>query len=539
MGVDARPETEAPAAGGGASTRIGAVLVAGRRLVDEHYLVVVGIASLALYVATWPVNRVEAEDGFVYAQYAEDGAEGLNPRHLLYQPLVRGTYLVVHAVVPAVRAHGVMTVISLISSVLTMCLVAWVLREMLGRALAVTLAATATLGVSYGFWRYATEADAYALANLLAVAVFVLAFRWTDGKGLTAAAILGALTVLVHIGTALGVLAAIPLGLVRRVGFRRAVQYGVTVTAIIVVTGAIAMVVTGSTLDALEETAPYSGPLTFVAGAAGIAVTVVSGNFIFAYERVSEQLNTALSASSFVEEVYLGRHAGAFVRVGSLLTVLLVVGVVLYGLIAWFRYRDRADAVPRDIATTIVVWLIGLTVIGVAGSGGNPEGWLFILPPAALALALWPLPALRRGAPALLVLLPVALLLHNFVGGMAMLQSPEGDYNRASSVWLLEHAGPEDVVVLAGDYDFTGYVQYHSDATVYAANEFTAAELEAFAREADGDVYVTAEVVEPTPFTFALGPDSQAEMAQFADDVADDLEVVHRSETGGPVYLLR
>lgn len=531
------------------SLRLHPALARSTRFVSQHYLAVLAAASLVLYVFAWPENRIEADDGYFYAYKVEQGGDALNARHLLYEPSMRLVLVLSRLVHRDITAHTVMSVVSLVAALLTVCLVAWIIRELFHRSVWVALSAAACLTVSYGFWRYATEAEVYALAAFLTLAAIALAFGRIDTVGIITAGVIAATAVLVHAGTAAAVLFAVPIGLLRADSIRRTLTYTATAGSLILLIGIAATHITDSQIGALGARPADSGLVTYAASFVGAGQTVLSGNFLFSYPAFTGALEGAFPARSFVEETFLGQHATLITRTVGPVSAILALGALGYALaIAWRRRGDgSAVPAPRGPATAIVSWFAALSIVGVLGSGGEPEGWLMVLPAAAIALGAWVLPHVAHARPGLLVALPTLLLLHNSVAGLQMLQSADSDYNRVTTSWLLAAISPDDAVITGGDHDLTAFIRYHSEAAVYPMNEHTAEQLEGvISGPVTGDVYMTSDVLEPSgplvniyPDSFAAQQATEAERRQFVESIDHRLELVHRQEIGSDVYVVR
>ena len=137
-------------------------------------------AALALFLLTFPENHVEAEDAYDYAWTVEQGGRGLfHSFHLLYLPLMRALWHWARLPAAGLRAYPVMATASLLCGAAAVTVLFRTVRRF--RDTGTALFAAAGLAVSYGFWRYACEAEVYVPASLATMAAFACAFR--EGRG--------------------------------------------------------------------------------------------------------------------------------------------------------------------------------------------------------------------------------------------------------------------------------------------------------------------------------------------------------------------
>src|SRR5439155_356508 len=101
---------------------------------------------------------------------------GGNVRHLLFLPLSRGVYNGLHALGLGASSYVVMKWISSVAMAAAVLLMPLVLHRRLGLSSFASWATAVGFGISYGIWRYANEAEVYAIVVLLLVLVCWFAF---------------------------------------------------------------------------------------------------------------------------------------------------------------------------------------------------------------------------------------------------------------------------------------------------------------------------------------------------------------------------
>ncbi len=517
--------------------------------------IAVALALAVVYAVLAPRNRTEAEDAYDYAWSVEHGSGRalLHPHHMAYLPLMQGVYAAARAVAGPVRAHPVMAAVSAGCAGAAVVLLAVLLAGPLGADRRRAWAAAAGLASSYGFWRYAAEAEVYAPVLALALGAWVVAGnarRWT---GWVLSGALGGASVLVHVFAAIPAMVAVPLWLGMRRGPRAALIHGgcaaVLAAAVYACAelsplqdaGASAAGPTDShTLQGVQrpadgEPARASPPsvrvigdlppgdllrreggvssASFVRAGVGFAQSLVSGNFLFAQPRFAGAMRARYPARMLDEEIFMGRAARPWMRVvpwgtlaGLFVAALAWIGAVARG--AAMRRRGaehpksniQHPASNSQQATSNIqqptsniqqstmggqglegagggtsmawkaamvagaVWFVLHTGLPVWKEPGNPELWIAASP------AVWILAAVLGSAlavPARIgTALVVALAVHNWAGGLALLRDPAGDYNAAKAASVLSEARPGDVVLTAGGPVFFRHLRYRCAAEV-------------------------------------------------------------------------
>jgi hypothetical protein len=175
-------------------------------------LVLVWLGVGSLYILTAAGNRSEVDDAFAYADAVENASwSGLvsvaHTSHLLFLPGWRLSYAATSALGLDWRAYDVMRVANSFIAAGAVLMLFAVLHGRFGSSTFAAGAAAACFGLSYGFWRYANEGDAYPLAALAVLTYCWLVF--SEDGGLQPAVLAGvaaAFAVLIHI---LGVIPAV------------------------------------------------------------------------------------------------------------------------------------------------------------------------------------------------------------------------------------------------------------------------------------------------------------------------------------------
>lgn len=506
-------------------------------------LAIAGVA--ACYVLTAPGNRSEAEDAYLYAAQVEQGEPGtlVHRHHLVYVPVMRALYLAAHAVGLPVRAYPLMCWVGAIAAALAMALFHGILRRMLGWREAGW--AAGLLAVSYGFWRYAAEAEIYVPAVALGLATVALTLR-REGRGV-AAGLMGAMAIATHVMNALPALLAAPLLLAfrrdRDSRRRAAVQVAVTLVATALAYGAALPVMSrdrGGTMGASERAHPEEMP---VKAMVGFGQSVVSGNFLFGFGSFRDAMTKVFPYREFREEFEMGLAAKPASRVAPWLTLGIL---ALLGLAAMWR-RDDASipawaAVRSDEAVRLRrlagLWFVIHAAVALVFEPSNPEMWIMALPPFWMLASSW---FVMRGRTDLLPLVACALAWHNQLGGMWLLGNPEGDYLARRTDWLVRELRADDTVLTTESEVFARRLRYVSGARVETLRGWSEGELVARYRELclrPGRLFVLADVFDPAEALQPRMPGSYEAMAGLAAAIRLESGKVHDDRFGG-VYERR
>lgn len=462
--------------------------------------ILAGILAFGLLLWTAPVNRSEAEDAFYYAMRVEQpsAAREYHAHHALYLPAGRLLYRAALALGLEVRGLEVLSAWSRVSGAVCVGLLAWLLGRM-GRP-----AGPAALGLlgSYGFWRYASEAEIYAPVMVLSLLAFAAAARPGSRSGPWGVALCLAAALLLHV-VALAAWAGVTAMLWDR-GRRRA-ALGVGLGAALVAGGVLAG------LHAREGLVLFADPAVVRAGGLGALAravpafghTLASGNFVFANPAWADFVQQLFPGRLLAEEMFMGRHApaGTVWVAGFTLTVVVAAGVVRMADAILARRADAPDRDRRALARGACVWLALSAAAALWIEPGNPEMWLMALPAAWLWIGLtWNSgPGIRAAVPWALT---AALLTHNWVGGMRLLRDPAADYPARKGDAVAGLAGPNDRILTADSHSFVTYLAYRTGAEVLDAKFLSLEEFDQGVRSwprVSGRVWVFDDVWNPLP----------------------------------------
>jgi len=438
------------------------------------------------------VNRTEAEDAFSYAYQVENnGVEWLyHPHHLLYGAVSKDLYNGARLLGYSGGAYDMLRLISAICGAGAILIFFRFCYKRFSMRPVSSLLCSGLLLFSYGFWRYAAEAEVIVpAAFMMLLAIY---FAVAPDKPLSQVAVAGVLcgvSVLFHILNVIPVFLAVPLFYAIQREWKEMLMHLASALAV------VAVAYLGvyhfedeqlfSSYLALREFTPAS----FIKAGIGFSQCVASSNFILGFEGVRSMLVDLFPSRMLLEELYLGTSLPQWQVLTASFTALLLatcgLAVVVLAIKAILlkqrgeRRRDRIGSLG-GLATLAValVWFLAYTGAILLLEPGNPEVWVmglvpfwlffcgFIVAPLSKKNFLWPV-----------LLLTILLGIHNYCGGMLPLQDPAGNYNRQKADWIMKNAEDGDIVLTAGNPVFERYLRYFSVAEVVYLHEWSEEKL--------------------------------------------------------------
>ena len=306
----------------------------------------------------------------------------------------------------------------------------------------------------------------------------------------------------------------------------------------------------------------------------GLGQALVSGNFLFAQPRFADAMQARYPARMLEEEVFMGRAARPWMRgvPWATLAALLVAALAWIGTVA--RGVRRAESNSRQPTANNqqptmdvqgledfgaggskgwkaamaagAVWFVAHAGLLILTEPGNPELWIAALPSVWVMAAAIGSAARASLKPAVAV--AAALAVHNWAGGLALLQDPASDYNATKAATVLSLAGPGDTVVTAGGPVFFRHLRYHSPADVVDAwtgegrNEISGEWSQVSGAEsggvaAPGRLMVLGDVFAPPPSLEIRFPEAAGRLRAWAAEVRGSA-VELRDDAFGGVFRL-
>ena len=439
-------------------------------------------AIVMFYALTAAGNLSEPDDAFAFAYRAERFAltHFSDPRLLGYHVLGRVLWLGSEALGLGIRGLEILRGISVLGAAACLWLMFRILVRDLGVAALPAFLSTALLAFSYGFWRYAAEADVYVPAMALCAAILHLLLQSDTGwRRHAAIGALAGLCVLFYQPNAIPLFLVFPWLLLRN-GVGSAFAYCAAGSL-----AAIAGYLTGyfaywdAPLDLMsfraflaqrsEEfmVAPLSLKtlaVSIVRSGFALGHDLVSSNWVFGLPHAERVVQRIFGAHVIEEELFLARHAGVLVYLPLL--ILPLAGAAAWRVLA-AAWPLRLQAVRRRPLPLIGLWA-GATalVIGRLNPGGI-EAWIVVLLPLSLLVAVGIVaPACERRGTRAVWLMLVAFALHNWLGGMALVQSRQSDLTYLRGAWAAANAQQDDLVIVVGNVNLAESLRYRGRARV-------------------------------------------------------------------------
>lgn len=506
---------------------------------------------LTVFLFYWSTNienHTEADDAFEYALQVEADSHPwlYHPHHLLYGVLTKKAY---HALVgmgyPG-RAYPFLVFVSSLSAAAAVFLFYRFCYSRYSMRPVSSLFAAGFLALSYGFWRYACEAEVIQPAAVLVLwSVYLATAPKTNVWFVLYAAGVAASSVLFHVTNIIPVFVAIPLFYLLSRKPRYAMAH--TLVAGGLVLSAYAWVYTHRPSLAFSQSMPsflerlYGSLLS--KGLVGFGQCLLSGNFMFGYQGFSQGLVKMFPARMLAEEIYMGRHLSLFQCVAPVITVGMFLVVSIYGLFravsSWKHelQHGKAGALMMvggwQTLAVVLLWFVGYASVVLLLEPGNPEVWVLgLIPFWLLACGLLISPIARANELWIVLLMLLALGVHNYVGGIGLLKKTDSDYNRQKAEWVLENSTKGDLILTAGNPVFVRYLHYYANATVMdlnAANPERVAEAIPVADK----VFVLNDVFEYPPSMRVRFPSTAQRVDKYAAELKPRVKQRVASEFGG------
>lgn len=566
----------------------------------------------AMYSATAPQNHAEAEDVYDFALKVEQGtfADQAGVNRVLALPAFGVAYQTARALGYSGRAFELMILINRLLAVACVFLFYKILCATAtpsAQARKPTtgsqqLSAALLLAFSYGFWRYANEAETYMLASVLLLGAWRLALLQPPTAGSRLSAVLcpliSAFGVLVHLLNAVPLLLIIPLYYLLSKDWKKALWHG-GLTGLLVLAGyaicspRLDFSGLGAQNHALEGGLSAANLLR---GGIAFGQCLVSGNFLFGFESFREMLVHLFPSRMLAEEFFMAAHMPGWIKWagGATLSLFAVcglgVGVLIFKGVRGGGKRKTEDgrlkgailsrqssvfgnlsAVRCPLFVASLVWFLLYAAAVIRTEAGSPELWIMALVPFWLLAA-----SLLRGAspfaeasedawgreqgestdrgnatadvgcrvgsqsrksamwPWFLV---IVLFTHNLIAGLLPVLPKQTDYHTAKAAWILEHAGPDDLVLTDYEPVMIFYLRYHLQAAVLNSGQLSPDQLHARLGAAGGHVYALASFFEPMASMRLRSPHLYAQMKEMGGQLRPRFKQVHDDAFGGVFRL--
>ena len=511
----------------------------------------VALLLIVIYSITAPKNHSEAEDVYQFANVVEQGtfADQAGVNRVLALPMFGIAYKGAQWLGYSGRAFPFMIFINRLLAVACLFLFYDVLSRMCRRCPACPdssdlrpLNSVLCLAFSYGFWRYANEAETYLLALIFALGAWCLVIkgRWLFAIGCSAVG------VLVHLLNLIPLLFIIPLYYLLSKEWKKAVLHGV-------LTGVLVAVVYGICFHSLEWSELGArhhlgeagvGLSNLLRGGIAFGQCIVSGNFLFGFESFRDLLVKFFPSRMLGEEFFMATQMSRWISWVGCVTVGLLGcwGVWALGMggrngadasrfVAKKREINASGLKPNAFIISGMVWLILYAFAILRTESGSPELWIMALIPFWVMVGPW---IKGRWAWGLVML----LFVHNLIAGLLPVMSENSDYHRAKGQWLVENSAVDDLILTSYEPILIFYLDYYSVARVVNSGEWGFEEIEAWLETHGGKAYAFFSFFQPLESMRVRSPLQYEKMRETGQRLHSAFGKVVDDEFGG-IYKLK
>lgn len=527
---------------------------AGRSRLERRTVWLLFGLALALLLLSAPTVHTEADDAFAIAHDIEQASlrEGLSPRQPLFIPVMQGAFRTARAIGLADRSFGFVSVVNALFAAGAVALQYLLLRRRLRLPMNPALAGAGLLAATYGFWRFATEVEVYAMALFAGLLTAYLGFAVRiSASSYVAVGVVAAAASMVHVLNGVVALVAVPVFLVLARQIRAlGVYVAVLIPLLILGTTGAYLVASPDDESYLQFYASNAGRFALssnhvLRAGIGVGQALISSEFLFSYTQFGDDLSRIVPERALDDEEFFGQRVGAVSRALMSTTMVLAVAAFLAAVAVAAPGVLQRRRLP--VVAGLLGWLVVFSSYQIARGGSDgPEAWQFVVPPATMLVTVGLAGSHRRltraGVPLILLVACALLVLHNGLG-IALLKDTGRDRNVAKAEWVLENTGPEDVVLTADGPLFTRYLRYEADAEVIylLAREWEDVDLTRAlerAAAAPGRVYATADVFDPPGRLRRGSPARYTQLVEFARAVTPQFDRIANDDFGG-TYTLR
>jgi hypothetical protein len=497
------------------------------------------LLALLVYRLSWPGNQHEAEDAYLYAlQVADQNSHPTlwHRHHNLFIPLMKAAYRGICRAGLTLSSFEWLSWVSTISGALTVSLTYLLARRRQRICRDFSLITAATVMFCYGFWRYSCTPETYApAASLCLLFIYLVSAVPGSRRSFFAAVLAGSVAIGFHAVSAAAVLFASPVLLWLQKRKREAVILVLLVGGVTACHYYLAFL-----FPAPPETAPagielmaagqpeeaggaggFLPPLTSFA-VAGLAFpqALVAPGFLLGVPAFREWLDSYFASRNMTEELFLGRNlAGTAVVDISFVTFAMIAVLVAWSLWAFRRGEpDLKQALRQNCIPALLIWFALSAGAVFLTEPGNPELWVLALVPFCISAAFIFFKHVPRQAAAVRSsILISALALHNWFGGMLLLQNPDYDLNLKVAELANKVVRHEDLVLTARSEITERYLAYLTEAE--CLNIIAFARNHRLRLKVPGpyaNIYATGDVFDPPLYLKSKRPRAYKHVLQFS-----------------------
>jgi hypothetical protein len=500
---------------------------------------IMGVAVLALFLATRAVTHVEAEDSVHYIRQITNGhiRDLFYPNHLLFNSVNWITYQAWIMLGYVGSAELPTQVNNSIAGAFTVCLLMLTMQR-LGFTLLPTLLAAIGLTSSYGFWAYSAEAETYVqplpFLWLALHRLVVLSQRNERVSDFVWLGIYVSLATLLHqqhvfmvfiIGFAIAVLwwrsgAYPPVEYL----LQRLALYG-GICAVLIGTPYLLVPYLVYGLTDLRDIFDWSkgaagtGIFTYtpwawsnvLKSAVGISHALWGMHFLFGFDLFNRLMFLVFPNKILDEELLIAANLSR-VQVWFCLTALIISAISMTRLLIsavcqhpWQQHeassRDIMDRALLTITVVVIPMWLAYGLWNTVWEPSNAEFW--IAPLSFIWLFLFWSPKSFTGGVSIRekwgATAVVTLFLCTFLGSILPQLNRDVDYWYKANEPLIRYAHADDVIITEGGWISKGYLMLYTPAEIISPSGHSIKELDELIGSTRGNVYISSWVEKPPP----------------------------------------
>ncbi len=513
----------------------------------QQYLIAFFIVLL-FYLLSFPENRHENDDGYRYAHLVKEGSVQhlARPKFVLYLPLMKVLYTIADMLSPfTLDTYTFLCFVSSAAASLSLILLFITLYKQLKLSLTVSILGACLFLFAYDQWRYAVEADVYALSNLLIICILYSFLRLKNsGKEIQSrdtilVGIMAGFAVLIYKPNFIPVFICMPLLLHYKKNTFPIISY--MITGGLVILPSYFLAYKYLQIDVNDFSYFIFSGMDKVQGSMKmifflLPTKIISANFIFGIDFVLDTINRQFPAHILEEEVYAARQNGVlnYIALCSAgITLLLSVGLCI---------RNVKNIKINTLHPLIWIALFWFLIYGISLAfmdPNSPEPWSMTILPMVLIITLLLFdPYVKKYNYRLPGILLLLIFVHNTVGGFTIVRSLEGNLTHYKSIWVIDNAKQDDLVLTLGSSNLMGYIAYHTGAQVkyFDVMDTTCIQTAIEKIQQGHKVYFTEEVLSPSPSIKYRNPEGYLQVLQFLERNREQFRCVNSGSETGKIY---
>lgn len=458
-----------------------------------------------IFIAFYPANRTEVDDGFWYAAGIRDEPylDLFNPRFFLFLPAFKSLYDVISLTGLRIDPYHLMCAVNMIFAGLTIILLYDILRQFMHFKERTALFIVILLAVSYEFWRYSVEAEVYIVSMFLILMMLRMFLQFkhdASWQSIVAICIAGAFTTLLYKPNFIPLYAVFPAILLYYKRFNAFVIY-YAVSAVLIV-GAFFVVYTQ--LETTDSFLAYLfGGTNDPVGNPAVAVLIIASNilsvmWIFSFDEASTFIIEKFPHKVIEEEIYLAQQVG-HAKYFLLAVLIALACIIAVFFVNAFRRRKMYRLGRFRILAIIILWIAVYGGFLLIMDPTSNEPWLMLQIPFVVLFGAVLIEPLQNRQWWLAFAFLILVFINNTVGGMNLLRDLNYDYYYQKSRWLIHNTTSDDYIISYGPISFVRYLRYYTDAEVLNMEEGHERAIDVLkdAENLSGNIYLSENVFHP------------------------------------------